>query len=113
MKNHGEIVENAVRASGVTIANLSKKMNVTRQTIYNLFKSSVISWERLDEIGRIINYDFSKDIRSARIKPYANYESERPAQFRDSADEINYWRNKYIELLEKYNMLLESSGDNV
>jgi hypothetical protein len=106
MKHHGEIVENAVRSSAYPISKLADKLGVTRQTVYNLFSAPVISWDRLKEIGEIINYDFGKDLKFPRIKSYNYPENDSMPVFKDSAEEINFWKNKYIDLLERYNKLL-------
>jgi hypothetical protein len=106
MKHHGEVVENAVRGSAYPISKLADKLGVTRQTVYNLFSTPVIHWDRLKEIGEIINYDFGKDLKFPGIRTYQYPENESIPVFRDSAEEAAYWRNKYIKLLEEHSKLL-------
>jgi AcrR family transcriptional regulator len=104
MKHHGEIVETAVRASGVSISRLAKKLGVTRQTVYNYFHSQTIPWDTIRQIGDYINHDFSQEVKE-NGKKY-NIDTNFPFQFKDDAQEASFWRYKYIELLEKYNALL-------
>lgn len=108
MKHHGEIIESAVRTSAYPISTLARKLGVTRQTVYNLFATPVVSWDRIVAIGAIINYDFSKDIKSLKTKVYGA-QTDTDLIFKDSTEEVRYWKNKYILLLEKYNELLLKS----
>ena len=94
----GKIVEKALKESGVTIAYLSKKLQVTRPTVYNIFEKKVVRPDTLLRIGNIINYDFSKYIDDTLFLKVAKSESE----------EVLYWKNKYIEVLEEYNKVLKT-----
>lgn len=108
MIHRGEIVEKAVRSSGTSITNLAKRLGKSRRHIYNLFNNSNVSWEMILEIGKIIHYDFGPDFSEfSKIKEYSTGGSE--AQIiSDSSENYNStdWKNKYFELLEKYNELM-------
>lgn len=96
----GKIVEKALKNSGVTLAALSKKMGVTRPTIYKLFEKKVVRPDTLAKIGSIINYDFSSYIDAQLLSKTVKMPKTEP-------EEVLYWRNKYIELLEEYNKVLK------
>jgi len=64
MVHKGEIVEKAVRASGIKLTELAKKMNLSRRHLYNLFEESNLSVEYIYKIGKIIHYDFTNEIGS-------------------------------------------------
>ncbi len=89
----GEILEKAIRSSGYPISKLAKKINKSRRHIYNLFENPNVSIELLMEIGKIINHDFSKEVKDIR---------------NISHDNENYWKEKYYQLLEKHQLLLEN-----
>lgn len=108
MKHHGEIIERAVRGGAYPVTTLARKLGVTRQTVYNIFTAPVVSWDRILAIGAIINYDFSKDIKSLKTKVYST-QADTDLIFKDSVEEVAYWKNRYILLLEKYNELLLKS----
>jgi AcrR family transcriptional regulator len=91
----GKMIEDAVRATGFSITLVAKKLGVTRRTIYNYFDE-----EHLD--AHII-HQFEKLLNLRLLTPEIE-ESKTSVQITDSAE---YWRNKYIELLEKYTQLLE------
>lgn len=104
MKQHkGKILERAVRESGIPLTKLTKRINKSRRWIYNAFENPNLSIEYVIEIGEIIHYDFSevlselKKFKISVLKPSLNVDQEYP----------EYWKNKYLELLEKYNQILE------
>ena len=100
MLHRGELVEKAVRESSIPITRLAKKLKKSRQYVYNLFDTPNVPLDMIMEIGKITGYDFSKSIPTINTKP-----QERKKQEDQNAD---YWRNKYIQTLEKYNELLSS-----
>lgn len=99
----GKIIEKAVRSNGVSITNLAKKMNRSRQWIYHIFESNQVSTDIIIEIGKAIHHDFSNDISSIsnilKTKPTTNAASDNEG--------VEYWKQKYILLLEEYNNLLK------
>ena len=101
MQHRGEILEKAVRESGFSISKLAQRINKSRQHIYNLFHNPDVNPDVLVEIGKIINYDFSIEIH------FFQGVEEPKAEYQKLNDEVLYWKNKYIELLEKYNQILE------
>lgn len=94
LEHRGEIIEKAVRETGFPISQLAKKLGKTRQTLYNLFQNRNVSIDIIQEISKIINHDFSSEIK-AFIKPLPE------------VDEVDYWKNKYLDLLEEHNKLLK------
>lgn len=102
MQHRGELVEKAVRESGFPIAELARRMKKSRRHIYNLFENPYLSLDEILQIGKIIHYDFSELFTDMRKSKELIENSEMP--YGNSA---NYWKDKYIALLEKYNALLE------
>ena len=102
-QHKGKILENAVRESGIPLTKLTKRINKSRRWIYNAFENPNLSIEYIIQIGEIIHYDFSevlvelKKFKSSALKVHVTGEQENP----------EYWKDKYLELLEKYNNILE------
>lgn len=75
--------------------------------MYYIFDKPNVSIDVVIEIGKIIHYDFSKEIKlyapNATTHQYAN-ESR---SFDSATEEALYWKEMYYSLLEKYNTLLE------
>jgi plasmid maintenance system antidote protein VapI len=101
--NTGEgIVEKSVRESGFPITELARRMKKSRRHIYNLFENPHLSLDEILQIGKIIHYDFSELFTEVSNKKSLVEDSN--AAY---GDIDNYWKNKYLVLLEKYNELLE------
>lgn len=101
MQHKGEIVEKAVRESGISISKVAKMLGKSRRWMYHTFESNNISIDVILEIGKIIHHDFSKDIKGLIKYKLASDQSDD-----NNENKTEYWRNKYVELLEKYNELL-------
>ena len=103
MQHKGQILEKAVRESGIPLTKITKRINKSRRWIYNAFENPNLSIDYITEIGEIIHYDFSdalielKKFNSSSLKKAGLLNEEYP----------EYWKNKYLDLLEKYNEILE------
>lgn len=105
----GEILERLVRRDRMGISELSRKLNVSRRTIYNWFGQDRIGHEVIWQVGRLLGQDLSSSFPEA----FPKYSSEPTSQTADPGKQIGsdsnsvyFWMNKYIHLLEKYNDLL-------
>lgn len=111
MQHKGAILEKAVRLSGISLASLSSKLNKSRRWIYDAFENPNLNIEYILQIGKIIHYDFTDEIDeiSARKNELNNTNN---VNFQLKAEETaDFWKEKYIMLLEKYNGLLEKFSD--
>jgi len=108
MQHKGEIVEKVIRESGYPITRLAKKLGKSPRWMYYMFDKDNVSIDHILEIGKILHYDFSEQIKD--IKTYKivvkSQEVEDPLPDHLKDDEIALWKNKYLELLEKHNQLL-------
>lgn len=106
MQHKGEIVEKAVRESGYSITKLAARLGKSRRWVYDAFQNRNLSIDVILEIGKVIFYDFSNEI--LELKRF-KVNAQDSAQFTYQVDEnsVEYWKNKYLDLLEKYNRLLE------
>lgn len=102
MQHRGEIIKEAVYKSGYPITELAKRMGKSRRWVYLLFENTTVSIDIMLQIGKIIHYDFSEELN----RPSANLftVNEHPSIY--ISDE-EYWKNKYLNLLEEYNDLLK------
>ena len=113
MQHRGEIVENAVRQSGYSITKLATKLGKSRRWMYLLFENPNISIELILEIGQIIHHDFSSEIKALKnysTKVQDQNTSEPTKTYREQLKEIENWKNKYMDILEKYNKLLTADS---
>ncbi|MDX2360671.1 MAG: hypothetical protein QNK23_07680 [Crocinitomicaceae bacterium] len=115
LQHKGEIVEKAVRESGITITRLTNKMGKSRRWLYQIFERPNVPMDYIIEIGKIIHHDFSKDIRELRVYKQSATPpviDEHEIEFIGERAKATYWKNKYVSLLEKYNELLANQKDN-
>ena len=112
MTHRGEIVENAIRQSGYSITEMAKKLNISRRHLYNIFQKYTIDNDTILEIGKLLNYDFSIEIKELLPtlveEPLEKYLTE----LEKTKEEVEQWKNKYIVLLEEHKNLLEKSKEN-
>lgn len=102
MEHRGEIIEQAIRQSGISISQIAKKLNRSRQWVYVMFENPNVTFETILEIGKIIHYDFSSEIKNLN-KVFTTIEDKNEHQIED----INYWKEKYFRLLEENHELLK------
>ncbi|MBN9293305.1 MAG: hypothetical protein J0G96_04925 [Flavobacteriia bacterium] len=103
MTHRGEIVEQAVRKSGVPIATIAKRLGKSRRWMYLMFDNPDVPIEMIARIGQIIYYDFHEDLPA--LFPKGNT-SDSPIIYKPS-ESAEYWKNKYLSLLEEHNALLK------
>ena len=105
--NAGQVIERIVRRDRMGISELSRKLKVSRRTIYNWFDQESLSFDVIYKIGNVIQHDFSEEFPEfgsvERIQPPVNALQTNENNVGGS---VSYWMNKYIRLLEKYNELL-------
>lgn len=104
--HHGQTIERIIRRNGYSITELARLTNVNRRSVYNWFNQRYLKPEIIRRIGTVLNYDFSSEFptlfsKEGNGKQHASF-------LKNSVEETanNYWKDKYIEVLEKYNELL-------
>lgn len=107
MMHKGEIIENAIRQSGYSITDIAKKLKISRRHLYNLFQKYNIDNDTVSEIGKIINHDFSGEIKGLAIQILEEPSAKYITELERLKEEVNLWKNKYISLLEEHKLLLE------
>jgi plasmid maintenance system antidote protein VapI len=105
---NGEIVELVIRRNHISISELSRKLKVSRRSIYNWFTQENLSREIIYKIGEVLNHDFSAEFpdmfdRAMILNHHQNKTTDTEVEELES---VTYWRNKYINLLEKHNDFL-------
>jgi len=104
----GTIVEKVVRRSGISIAELARRIHVDRRSIYYWFKQDNLNPDIVYRIGKALNHDFSSEIPGLAndLRTDLFKRDSKPFSSSSETNNVHYWKNKYIALLEKYNELL-------
>lgn len=58
MTHIGKKIEEVVRLKNIPIVEFAKKVNTTRNNLYNIFRRESIDTELLSKIGDILDFDF-------------------------------------------------------
>ncbi|RYY34220.1 MAG: hypothetical protein EOP46_14140 [Sphingobacteriaceae bacterium] len=110
-KHYGKIIEYRIRKNGYSISDLARSTQVNRRSVYNWFTQKNLKTNIIYRIGCVLRHDFSeefpelfthddfKQIYTVR-QPYIS----QPHNL--LLDETEAWKNKYLNLLEKYNEVL-------
>jgi AcrR family transcriptional regulator len=121
MPHQGEIVQEAIKNSGISITRIVEELGITRPTIYRKFKDDTLDAKFVRRIGEIIGHDFTQDftLPEQSSLPFVtsapkNYVTPavtprvtalQPADL-DVSQQLLALQAKYISLLEAYNELL-------
>lgn len=121
MPHQGEILQEAIKNSGISITRIVEELGITRPTIYRKFKEDTLDANFVQSIGQIIGHDFSQDFTIVQqsalpfvtqsVRPsVTSHVTPRvtPSQKPDSDlnSQLLVLQTKYIALLEAYNELL-------
>ncbi|GAB3574707.1 helix-turn-helix domain-containing protein [Hymenobacter daeguensis] len=121
MPHQGEILQEAIKNSGISITRIVEELGITRPTIYRKFKDETVDYSFVKKIGEIINHDFSEDFTIVQQSslpfvtpivrtPVTNNVTPRVTSSvsvdSDATKQLLALQTKYIALLEAYNELL-------
>ena len=107
--NRGQILAAAVEASGLGKEEAAKKAGYTRSAYYKHIENPNLDDHILIAYGKAIKYDFTEEFPD--MPKYMMEEPEeaygKPKTIDEAVKIIELWKNKYLELLEKYNRMIE------
>ncbi|MGI4833703.1 MAG: hypothetical protein ACRYFK_09605 [Janthinobacterium lividum] len=121
MPHQGEILQNAIKNSGISIKHIVEELGITRPTIYRRFKDDTLDAGFVKLVGQIIGHDFSDDFTLAQQStlPFVTNVTRVPVLHpvtvrstaivpveTDVSKQLLALQAKYITLLEAYNELL-------
>jgi len=102
--HRGQILDNAIREKGITFAAAAKRCKISRRTLYNYLENPELPWQKIIEFEENLQLDLGKHF--TQLRKYKSVKSE--LLVLQEPQEAIYWRNKYIELLERYALHLEA-----
>lgn len=117
MIHRGEIVQKAVRESGISVVKLAERIGMSRRNVYNLFENDKLNWDVIKKVGKVIHHDFRKEFEELNQETMMTMVGDLEAPSYKKYDhtmfmeELNYWKTKCIELLEQNNQLLLELGE--
>lgn len=108
--HRGNALAKAIQQSELSKTVIAKKAGYNRTSLYNHIRTADLSFDILEKYGKALSYDFTR-IFPEMIR-YIAFEDPK-SEYRESLtfDQIlkqrDQWRDKYYDLLEKYNKLIE------
>ncbi|MGI4873723.1 MAG: helix-turn-helix domain-containing protein [Janthinobacterium lividum] len=121
MPHQGEILQSAIKNSGISITRIVEELGVTRQTIYRKFKDDTLDVSFVNSVGQIIGHDFSHDftlaqqstlpfvtnnVRTNSLPTVTSRVTSPVLGDSEPSKQLLTLQTKYIALLEAYNELL-------
>ncbi len=110
MEHRGEIVKEKLKEFGLKIKFVADLVNHNEIYFYKLLDKSDLSWAKIKQIGRAINYDFSNDFpdmpsfdESVQPEDAKLFEGENDKLLNREAQK---WKKKYLDLMEDFTELL-------
>lgn len=104
--HYGQLLEYAIRRKGVSLTDLAVSLNVNRRTVYNWFETPYLKSNIIYRVGVAINHDFSVEFPQHFTPEMFASERVRLSNEAATLSESSEWKDKYINLLEKYNEVL-------
>jgi AcrR family transcriptional regulator len=121
MPHQGQILQEAIKNSGISITRIVDELGITRPTIYRKFKEETLDYAFVTRIGDIIGHDFSEDFTALQqtALPFVTQQvsvtpnigvTQKQVSLQqpepDCVKQLMALQTKHIALLEAYNELL-------
>lgn len=121
MPHQGEILQEAIKSSGISITRIVEEMGITRPTIYRKFKEETIDYNFVKRVGNVIGHDFANDFTTPQQSslPFVTQGAgvtnrvvvtprvtSVPVADNSLSGQLLALQTKYVALLEAYNELL-------
>jgi len=108
MSHRGEILEKIFKDTGLKVTPIARKMGIDRGTIYRHFNEADLSIDYIVKYGKAMKIDMQKYFPEV-VDIVSNEDGhllfEKPS-YAELENAVNHWKDKYIQLLERYNDLL-------
>jgi len=100
----GRSLELLVRKEELNLSDLAVSLGVSRRTIYFWFEKQILKESIIHRVSRVIRKEnLAVDLQTDPVQaPEVVHKSE-------DVVKTDYWKDKYVDLLERYNELLISN----
>ena len=107
--NRGQILAAVVEASGLNKEEAANKAGYSRSAYYKHVENPNLDYHILIAYGRALRHDFTDEFPD--MPKYILEEPEeiygKPKTVEEAIRIAEQWKNKYLDLLEKYNKMIE------
>ena len=107
--NRGQILATAVEASGINKEKVARRAGFSRSAYYKHVANPNLSYHILIEYGKAIQHDFTEEFPDMPKYVLEDPESKygNPLTIEQAIKQRDQWKDKFYDLLEKYNTLME------
>ena len=94
----------------ITVQEAAKKAGYSRSAYYKHIENPNLEYHILMAYGKAIGHDFTEefpDMPKYLVEDPEHEIFKTPKTFEDAVRLMETWKGKYVELIEKYNRLLE------
>jgi hypothetical protein len=102
--DRGRLLAIAVEGTGLNKEDVASKAGYSRSAYYKHIENPNLDDHILIAYGRAMNYDFTELI--PELPKYLKLDDSAKVN-EQLLRERDYWKDKYVELLEKYNKMIE------
>jgi hypothetical protein len=107
--HRGQILQAAVDATKLRKKTIAEKAGYSRASYYKHIQEPELEYHILAAYGKAMKYDFNEDLpempKYQLSEPDESYGIE--LDLKEAVRQRDYWKDKYVALLEKYNKLIE------
>ena len=114
LKHRGEVLHNTCmrycQINGMSLTALAKKAGYNQSTIYRHFEKEDLPYHIIRRYGKAMGHDFRVEFPEMAEdfdlvnEPVAEYMAT--TTLGACLEQRDYWRNRYVDLLEQHNKLL-------
>jgi hypothetical protein len=113
MPHQGELLQEAIKLSGIPISKLVQDLGITRPTIYRKFRETVLDASFVTRVQDILGRSITPDTLSSVTPSVSTFTNTVTPAFTNSPSTVEEYANaliilqqKHIKLLEDYQALL-------
>jgi hypothetical protein len=107
--NRGQVLAAAVDATGLNKEEVATKAGYSRSAYYKHISNPHLEYHILMAYGKAIRHDFTEEF--PEMPKYLLEEPDeiygKPKSLDEAIHLLDQWKNKYLDLLEKYKQLIE------
>lgn len=108
--HYGELLREAADKSDLSITQIAKRAGFNRSTFYNHIVNPDLAFHILERYAKVLQFDFATVI--PEMRKFQRFEEPNilykiPENMEEAIQQRDAWRDRYYDLLERYNSLIE------
>ena len=111
--NRGQVLATAVEGTGLNKEEVALKAGYSRSSYYKHIENPNLDFHILMAYGKAIKHDFTEEFPEMPryLLEDPDHEYGKKITLEEAIRQRDMWKDKYLELLEKYNRLIEEKID--